>query len=191
MYIFEQNAKQNWDTYCFYEKAFTPEECDLILELGKSIESVNAMTADSDKSKDYRKARVSWISWNQENDWIFSRLAMLTKDANNFRFRFNISGFTEKLQLTQYTEKDDHFVWHKDVGSGIPSTRKLSISIQLSDPLEYEGCELQFFDMPEKQVPKTKGTAIVFPSYEVHKVTPLISGERFSLVAWVAGPPFA
>jgi PKHD-type hydroxylase len=68
--------------------------------------------------------------------------------------------------------------------------RKLSLVCQLSDPSEYEGGELQIntgeIFTPEKQ----KGTVILFPSYLLHRVTPVTKGTRRSLVLWIEGPAF-
>jgi PKHD-type hydroxylase len=70
------------------------------------------------------------------------------------------------------------------------SIRKLSISVQLSDPSDYEGGELQIMDASSKvyTVPKEKGTVVVFDSRSVHRVRRIKSGERKSLVGWVVGP---
>jgi PKHD-type hydroxylase len=69
--------------------------------------------------------------------------------------------------------------------------RKLSMSIQLSDPKDYKGSQLQFWEtQKDKNFPNSQGTAIIFPSYMLHRVTPLLSGTRYSLVTWVGGPNF-
>ena len=77
------------------------------------------------------------------------------------------------------------------MGPDETSSRKISIVVQLSDPLEYEGGELQISDGGTNRVcEKTKGTIIIFPSYLLHRVTPVTKGTRRSLVLWVTGPPF-
>jgi PKHD-type hydroxylase len=73
------------------------------------------------------------------------------------------------------------------------SVRKLSISIQLTNPEEYEGGELKLYDGDEDKtnvMDKTQGTLIIFPSYVLHEVMPVTKGTRNSLVAWVTGPQF-
>jgi PKHD-type hydroxylase len=92
--------------------------------------------------------------------------------------------------LTRYSD-GDFFNWHLDFGAGEISARKLSMTIQLSDPDEYEGGDLQFM-INEKIVtaPREKGTLIIFPSFMIHRVTPIIRGTRQSIVGWVSGPPF-
>ena len=77
-----------------------------------------------------------------------------------------------------------------DVGAN-SSTRKLSVSIQLTDPEEYEGGELNFFINKDViEAPKTKGTVIIFPSFFMHKVKMVTKGVRKSLVIWIHGPVF-
>jgi PKHD-type hydroxylase len=78
-----------------------------------------------------------------------------------------------------------------DFGSGDISNRKLSITVQLSDPSEYEGGELQFMiNQHIITAPKEKGTAIIFPSFALHRVTPVTKGARKSIVGWIGGPPY-
>ena len=80
--------------------------------------------------------------------------------------------------------------WHQDFGGLL--SRKLSLVMQLSDPEEYEGGELQIMVGGEKPISinKQKGLVVVFPSWAVHQVTPVTKGLRQSLVAWVSGPNF-
>ena len=69
--------------------------------------------------------------------------------------------------------------------------RKISLSLQLTDPSCYRGCDLvlEAGDGPYS-AERTRGTLIAFPSYVLHRVTPIESGIRKSLVIWVAGPEF-
>jgi PKHD-type hydroxylase len=78
-----------------------------------------------------------------------------------------------------------------DFGAGEISHRKLSLTVQLSDPAHYEGGVLQFM-LNQKIVdaPKERGTVIVFPSFMMHRVTPVERGVRRSLVGWVSGHPY-
>jgi PKHD-type hydroxylase len=88
-----------------------------------------------------------------------------------------------------------HFDWHKDYGKdyGAPDQepRKLSLSIQLSDGAGYQGCELEVRAGNQVDIaPKTRGAVVAFPSYVLHRVTPITSGVRKSLVVWAVGPEF-
>jgi PKHD-type hydroxylase len=71
------------------------------------------------------------------------------------------------------------------------TSRKLSIVVQLTDPKEYKGGELQIFEGGEPVVvSKQQGMATFFPSYMLHQVTPVTKGMRHTLVMWVAGKNF-
>ena len=97
----------------------------------------------------------------------------------------------ESVQVTRY-DKNHFYGWHSDYGTSADKglTRKLSMSIILSDPEEYSGGKLQFIDYQGKvqNVDKTRGTVVVFDSRTPHRVTPVLRGQRISLVAWMMGP---
>lgn len=146
-------------------------------------------TASVLERDDLRKSKIMFIEGGA-NDWIYDKLAVACIQVNTNRYKFDITGFQTALQLANYGP-EDFFEWHMDFGSGNISNRKLSISVQLSDPEEYEGGDLQFM-LNQKVVsaPKTKGTAIIFPSYAMHRVLPVTSGSRKSIVGWIGGAPY-
>lgn len=139
---------------------------------------------------DLRKSRIMFIESHGGNEWIYDKLATAILQVNTNRFKFDIKGFHSQLQFANYGP-GDFFEWHLDYGAGDISDRKLSISVQLSSPEEYEGGELQFMiNHKVIDAPKTKGTAIIFPSYAMHRVLPTTSGSRKSIVGWIEGTPF-
>ena len=81
--------------------------------------------------------------------------------------------------------------WHQDYGGKLSPSRKLSLVLQLADPSQYEGGNLQVMTGGEPtNVRKQRGLITVFPAYTLHQVTPVTQGTRQSLVAWISGPPF-
>ena len=69
--------------------------------------------------------------------------------------------------------------------------RKRSLVLQLSDPSDYEGGDLEFFVSAEPTpVERKKGLIVAFPSFVLHHVTPVTSGTRRTLVVWLSGPKF-
>jgi PKHD-type hydroxylase len=96
------------------------------------------------------------------------------------------------MQYTIYEGNDlGHYDWHLDAGNTSIPPRKLSFILQLSDPDSYEGGDLQIMNSTEPTtVKKEKGFAVVFPSYTLHRVTPVTKGIRKTLVIWVTGPTF-
>ena len=109
---------------------------------------------------------------------------------NSKFFNFDLYGFIEGFQFTHYKEPDGKYKKHVDRGLNI-QIRKLSLSIQLSDPNSYKGGDLilHYQDTPII-LPKEQGKLLMFPSYTMHEVTPVTKGERYSLVAWITGPQF-
>ena len=71
------------------------------------------------------------------------------------------------------------------------SKRKLSLSVQLTDPADYDGGDLEFVNhLGNEDEFRKQGSIIVFPSYLSHRVTTVTRGARRSMIAWVFGPPF-
>jgi PKHD-type hydroxylase len=189
-YTFLPEQRTNWDRWCFYEGAFTKEECLKIRSLfGVNLEiaKVGGENSTGVEDKTIRDSKIKFITWEHDLSWIYEKLQAFVIDANKARYGFDLMGFMEGLQLTRYSEKG-HYDWHQDSGVGPFSIRKLSVVVQLSEPEEYEGGELEFFK--GGQVKKSQGTLAVFPSFEMHKVLPVTSGVRHSLVGWVSGQPF-
>jgi PKHD-type hydroxylase len=190
-YLLNPDQRPNYSTFCFYEKAFTPEECDKIIALGLAQKIIDGDVSDGKETAinpQMRQSKISWIPWSEETGWIYDRLCYFAASANSARYGFNMTGFTDDLQFTTYEGKMDHYDWHKDHGPGKFSNRKLSITVQLSEP-DYMGGDLEFYGIDP--APRGRGTVIVFPSFELHRVSPVMAGTRQSLVAWVVGSPFA
>ncbi len=192
-----------YQPYEIHPATFTPKQCDRILTLGAGLEAAAAAIEGTHgahiEDHEIRDSRTAWIQPTEENSWMFNRLSRLVERANR-RYQFDLTGFGEDLQFTMYDRPGSFYSWHQDGLDGDASTRKLSIVVQLSDPADYSGAELQFFEVAEDYerdqledftaLTQQRGTAIVFPSFEYHRVLPLRSGSRSSLVAWVTGPPF-
>ena len=142
-----------------------------------------------------RSSSVSWINWDE---WIPGILYNMIYSANKEYFKYDITHFNSKIQSTIYTsENRDHYTWHVDNSTPSLNTdkqeeRKLSISLILSGPDEYEGGELQFayYKGFNASVRPQRGTAIIFPGWMPHRVRPVTKGKRISLVGWVDGPMF-
>lgn len=141
------------------------------------------------KNKELRKSSVIGINAGEQKDWIFDRMHSVIQEANRY-YHFDLSGFYEPLQLAQYAV-GDFFDWHLDFGAGASSNRKLSLSVQLSDPDSYEGGDLEFrINNTVVKAPRTQGMMIIFPSFIMHRVTEITKGTRRSIVGWVSGPAY-
>jgi PKHD-type hydroxylase len=167
--------------------AFADAELDAIERLGDALALASAPLGGYgrvDHSK--RITKVAAIDHDAAHMWIYQRMMKVVHVLNG-RYRFALDGFWEPLQFMVYRDVDGaHFNWHIDHGPALQ--RRLSLTLQLSDPSSYEGGDLQFKAGEEiTSAARARGTLIAFPSYLVHRVTPVTSGTRKSIVAWVAG----
>ena len=167
---------------------------DILDSLCKQCESFEeAMEASTVKGNIVNESiRISKTHWIPTDHWISGVMAHIVREANDNLFKFDLTRWASKIQYTVYDGKGSNYGWHEDSMNSVffeNEVRKLSISLLLSDPEDYEGGELQLLsagNMASYRAPK--GTAIVFPSPTVHRVRPLKSGIRRSLVGWYGGP---
>ena len=175
--------------YSYWHGAFTKEECKKIIQIAKKKGMIKGTTFGKNKS-DVRKSKISWLYPSDEMEWVFRRVTDMVLDLNKRFFNFDIFGLNEGFQFTNYKAPSNKYGKHVDRASDFV-VRKLSISIQLTDPKEYEGGELYLYEDDKGMLmDKKQGTLIMFPSYILHEVTPVTKGERNSLVTWVTGNQF-
>jgi len=169
---------------------FSPEECSKIIHYATSkFQLENATLANEAIDQNVRKSRVVFLHPDPETTWVYQRLTDAVLYMNNQHFHFDLHGFYESLQFTEYKAPDEHYNFHIDKAFG-HIVRKLSLTVQLTDPSTYEGGDFEFNDHKPEILPREQGRVLFFPSYSLHRVTPVTSGTRNSLVAWVGGPPF-
>jgi PKHD-type hydroxylase len=135
-----------------------------------------------------RACELRLIERSEMAEWAFVHLEQYIERVNR-EFGFVLERIEEPLQWLTYRE-GEHVDWHLDTGVGKAARRKLSITIQLTDPSSYAGGSLEFPDGMFHPFARNVGATICFPSYLYHRVTPVTTGVRESLVAWVAGPSF-
>lgn len=133
-------------------------------------------------SKEHRMSKIYLIPRIQSHSEFYDYFSDLVYNVNAINFRYKL----DSLSLIQYSLYDandsSHINWHVD-------NAKLTFVIQLSTPDEYDGGELQFNNGNIMLASKEIGSIIVFPSYLLHRVTPITRGIRRSLVIWADGPP--
>jgi PKHD-type hydroxylase len=175
--------------YAFWNNAFSKEECQTIINIAKDKGLIKGTTIGE---SDVRDSKISWLYPADKMDWVFRRVTDITLNLNERFFKFDLFGLNEGFQFTNYEAPSGKYGKHIDRGMNM-SVRKLSISIQLTNPEEYEGGELKLYvgnDDEANVMDKTQGTLIIFPSYVLHEVMPVTKGERNSLVTWVTGKQF-
>lgn len=168
--------------------AVSDEDINKIISL-KDKYKLSPGTIGKGKYDKHRKSEVIYFDPDYEL-WVFNIIGTIGEWANKF-FKFDI----ERVETAQYSEYDESYNgaydWHIDsFGVHTNPQRKLSITIQLSDSEDYEGGDFMLeVETPDYDIRK-KGTAIIFPSYLRHQVTPVTKGNRKSLVSWIQGKEF-
>lgn len=176
------------------EISFIIDKADKHAEQGEVWDSESKTYIVNNK---FRNSPISWLNPDDEEvEHIFRKLTDIVTQVNIMHYDFTLS-FIEPLQYTKYIgnkTKPGFYDRHVD-GSSLKSgfmDRKLSFSILLNNPDEFEGGDLiTYTEMQDEYKPDIKkGSIVFFPSYMLHEVTPVTSGIRQSLVGWVNGPEF-
>ena len=178
------------------ENVFTFAELDSIERHGDGLGLQQASVAGEDWTRDggvarIRVTRTAAMTLKPETKWLYDRMQAVIRKVNQQVYRFDLQGFNEAFQYTVYHGAEGgHYNWHIDWGPN-RLQRKLSASLQLTDPGQYEGCDLQFHGTREiETAPRDRGAVIVFPSFIQHRVTPCTKGTRKAIVVWTTGPQF-
>ena len=185
--------------YWQFQSILPKEVCENIIKFAKEKKQKKGKVGMNNKLKPNFAKRDSNVVWLKE-DWIYKTVLPYLDIANKnagWNFQTNIA---ESAQFTIY-KKGQYYNWHSDCGIKLDKDgqiRKLSASIILNDPSEFEGGELEFchYTKPnekiilstEKQL-TTAGSMAVFPSFIFHRVKPVTKGVRYSLVVWLRGFP--
>lgn len=177
-----------------WANAFTPEEMDRIEAAGDALPLTQAgLTTDTEAQtrNRIRVTRTAWMDGVEENKWIYDRVQQIAMMINAMAYNFELTGFSERIQYSvYYGSEGGHYDWHVDQGP-LVTRRKLSLTLQLTDPSQYQGGDLQFLAGAQTETaPRARGMLVAFPSYGVHRVAPVTSGTRKSLVIWITGPQF-
>lgn len=180
-----------------WAKGFTEDEIEKIIFMEKVIKfekaSVGEGGGNARVEKNVRDSKVGFLTIDQQTEWIWQRLGGIVPRANYDLFLYDIEAI-QSLQYTIYSAKSKQFYdWHLDSSAiYLDYTRKISGTILLSDPDEYEGGEFEIINKggnPEQsdKFKPNKGDIVFFASHMPHKVHPVTKGTRKSLVFWVVG----
>ncbi len=183
--------------YVTWDGAFSDKDLQKIIKYCDSIGTQQGSTFGATTPEDIEKHRVSNVKFHGRNEntaWIFDKLNFIVQAANEQFYNFHLNGYSE-FQYTTY-DSNGRYDWHTDMAFGNKfgndaEPRKLSLSLALND--DFEGGEFQINNGKEETaitVPMHKGRAVLFPSFMIHRVTPVTKGVRKSLVVWVLGPKF-
>lgn len=180
--------------YYYYLTGFSPEELEKVYKdvakLPFKVASTGQEEGPADKS--IRSSSIKWIPKTNDWQWLYTKLFNMAIEANNTLWHFDLFTALDCIQYTEYyATEGGHYNWHQDIGPGPMSKRKISITVQLSDSDEYEGGDLEIFKGGDPnfadKAPRGKGVVFIFPSFMMHRVTPVTKGTRRSFVLWVGG----
>jgi PKHD-type hydroxylase len=183
------------EQFAWWEGAFTEQELNWLQQQARDVKQKATIgNGNGELNFNIRRSGLNWMPNTQDTQWVFEKLGYVVSSLNSQYFRFDLRGFGEQIQLTNY-DYSEHgmYGWHVDMILNTQSPcRKLSLVLQLSDPVEYEGgvLELQPHNKDAIKMRKQRGLIVVFPSWTLHQVTPVTQGNRQSLVAWITGPAF-
>lgn len=204
--------------YAIIPQAISHDDCDFISDLGERLKKEKAEIRGG-KTSHMRHVRNSTIAWftNPRNDQetkdmgnVYSIIdsAVMAAAQDMDLTHWNITD-RQNFQYTVYT-KGQYYDWHRDTFDDPHDEpwkglmRKLSFTLLLNDPQEYENGQFEL-DTSWKYGPHEswnrhfvleelfnigKGSMIVFQSQLWHRVRPVKSGKRKTLVGWYLGPPF-
>jgi PKHD-type hydroxylase len=174
-----------------------PQQCDEVIRIGQNELNTDAgvdMGKPGDKKrsgidKKKRITKISWIPFNK-GFHMYKIIERWMLHTNNNHFGFDGMQIGEQAQYTEYP-KGGFYDWHMDSSlemSNIPTVRKISMTLLLSDPKDFTGGELELLG-DKKRIDLKRGHAIFFASFLRHRVKPILKGNRKSLVMWFGGPP--
>lgn len=190
--------KANFEENCMvdalsHKDIFSVEECAKIMTLAPEKwedAKVSIKLNKSDKAdeghvnKEVRNNSSHMIMANEDTYWLFEKLLYVVTAANKIQYKFDVNHF-DAVQLSRY-RVGEYYGKHMDIGPGRLGNRKISLTLQITDPSEYEGGDL-ILDFDDFAAPRDIGSVTLFPSFMKHWVTPVTKGTRYSIVAWVSG----
>lgn len=183
----------NSQNYYWYKHGFSKQELEKVYKGVAQLPFNSATVFGNENPEIIKKIRSSSVKWIPKNDewlWLYEKLMDMATTANDEIWKFNLISAPELIQYTEYYDSaEGHYDWHQDIGPGIGSQRKVSLTVQLSESDEYEGGNLEMWSGGDNVAVAERGAGVVFifPSYMMHRVTKVTKGTRRSFVLWVGG----
>ena len=178
------------DNIDIFENFLSATECDFILDKCKTeltLENAKIWGDDNNDTQsnvsNVKKIRKSSIAWISDLGFLNERLTDKLRDLIKIN-GMEVTGLG-KFQFTEYKE-GEFYDWHVDSTSLVERERFVSIVIQLNDT--YSGGHLEIKNTKAELIPIENkiGSLYVFNSRLLHRVSPVESGIRYSLVNWVS-----
>jgi|TARA_R110000822_G_scaffold297577_2_gene420190 PKHD-type hydroxylase len=194
----ESPIKSDFNNFYYYSQVFSNDEISYLEQMVHenytfSKGKVGTVELGNLDSSVYNNRDIAYLPPNNDTKWLYEKLEQLVVQANEALFNFSITNVTDLIHYVIYPENGGHLDWHMDIGKLGVNRRKLALTVQLSDPSEYDGGEFEvWFGGKDEfvEVPRQKGDVIIFPTFLMHRVKPIIRGQRKALVFWTGGEPF-
>lgn len=173
--------------------ALPPDACSALVAAATTAPARDGALTGGVLDAGLRRAGLVWLDDLPGQAPVMGALTRAVAQANRDAFGVDLTDFAESAQIARYdADRQGHFGWHSDIGAGtLAARRKLTVVVQLSDPAGYDGGVLEVWpDANTRTAPLAVGTATVFPSFTLHRVTPVTRGTRWSLTLWAHGPAF-
>ena len=192
-------SEARWKSYIAEttKPVLTPQQCDELIRIGQSESKMKGETSYKGKRmiSEYRKSTISWVPINKAIP-IYQVIKQSMDKTNNNHFGFDTIQFPGQGQYAEYS-KGGFYDWHMDTQvemSAMPAVRKISMTLLLNDSKEFKGGDLEIFcgnklDSQENKIKLKQGYAVFFASFLLHRVIPIMKGNRKSLVMWFGGTP--
>jgi PKHD-type hydroxylase len=167
----------------------SPGLCQRAIELAHTVgfeSSPVFQGGEAAENQYYRKSETAWLEPDDFRE-LYQRIVEVLQTTNNARFRFSIYGM-DKIQIIRYVT-GSFFINHADLAGAHAANRKISLLVQLSDPVDYDGGNVVLAE--RLTVPRARGGGCIFPSWVLHRVEEITRGTRYSLAAWAKGAIFS
>ena len=196
--------KKNFKFVVHKDDFLTEKRCDELMDMFNKSEQYKATVAGTYKgsgsdviNENVRKVQEVRFSEDivlSDGFNLNKNLTMACEMANKLFFNFDTSNQLSNIRMLRY-EDTGKYDWHLDIGNEETSVRKITAIVQLSGENDYEGGNFEFSMTNETGKDtavgsRKKGSLILFPSYLGHRVSPLISGVRYSILTWMLGNAF-
>jgi PKHD-type hydroxylase len=178
-------------TYLAVPDAFTATECERIIALGEAAEGgPGPVYGGAGYTVDRARRDVHSVlhARHEASAWLFERLDGLFAAAAE-AFGLPVGPIAEPIQILRYDVGSHFATWHSDAGLDAHDQRRISMSVELSERTDYAGGELEVVpDLVGRPRTLPRGSAQIFPSRALHRVTPVTYGTRRAVVAWTGAP---
>jgi PKHD-type hydroxylase len=195
---FTKKITSNHMGFYYFKEVFDDQKIKVLEDMvyanysfSKGRTGVAELGTDTD-SYDTNNRDIAYIRPATYSKWLYDLLGPLAQEANESMFHFDLRYVTDPIHYVIYPEDGGHLDWHMDIGAYAVNQRKLAMTVQLSESSDYEGGEFQIWNGGKEPLtlPREKGDVIIFPTFLMHRVTPITRGQRKVLVFWTGGDQF-